>query len=307
MATDPRRLAFLLAVHRAGGVLAAGDLLHVTPSAVSQQIARLEAEEGYAVLDRGPRGVTLTAAGRVLADAAERIEAELLEARQAIAALGEGVTGQVKIGAFQTAIRAVVAPTLSGLAERHPGVEVDVREHEPAESVRMLRAGDLDVALLERDVDVDAPAPRGAHDVPLLDEPWRLVIPASMPRPERIDDLRDAQWLGAEADTAAGRALRRLSRTLGVTLATRHAYYDFDTALALVAAGQGVAMLPALALQGMPSTGGEVLDGVEVVGLPGLGSRRLVVRHRATRHEPGRAVRAVVDEMVEVSRTLQLA
>lgn len=301
MATDPRRLAFLLAVHRAGGVLAAADLLHVTPSAVSQQIARLEAEEGYAVLDRGPRGVTLTAAGRVLADAAERIETELIEARQAIAALGEGVTGRVKLGAFQTAIRAVVAPTLTRLAEEHPGVEVDVREHEPAEAQRMLRAGDLDVVLLERDVDVDAPAPRGAHDVPLLDEPWRLVVPASMPTPERIDDLRDAWWLGPEAGTAADRALRRLSRTLGATLATRHAYFDFDTALALVAAGQGVAMLPALALQG-----GEGLEGVDVVGLAGLGSRRLVLRHRATRHEPGRAVRAVVDAMLDVARNLEL-
>jgi DNA-binding transcriptional LysR family regulator len=307
MAIDPRRLAFLLAVHRAGGVLAAADLLHVTPSAVSQQIARLEAEEGYAVLDRGPRGVTLTAAGRVLADAAERIEAELIEARQAIAALGEGVTGRVKLGAFQTAIRAVVAPTLIGLADEHPGVEVDVREHEPAEAQRMLRAGDLDVVLLERDVDVDAPAPRGAHDVPLLDEPWRLVIPASMPTPERIDDLRDASWLGPEAGTAADRALRRLSRTLGTTLATRHVYFDFDTALALVAAGQGVAMLPALALRGLSGPGVEVPDGVEVVGMPGLGLRRLVVRHRATRHEPSRAVRAVVDAMVDVARGLEPA
>src|SRR5690606_14621207 len=126
MATDPRRLAFLLAVHRAGGVLAAADLLHVTPSAVSQQIARLEAEEGFAVLDRGPRGVTLTPAGRVLADVAERIEAELLEARQEIANLGEGVTGTVKVGAFQSAIRAVVAPLLGPLAEEHPGVTIDV-------------------------------------------------------------------------------------------------------------------------------------------------------------------------------------
>jgi DNA-binding transcriptional LysR family regulator len=307
MATDPRRLAFLLAVHRAGGVLAAADLLHVTPSAVSQQIARLEAEEGYPVLDRGPRGVTLTAAGRVLADAAERIEAELLEARQAIAALGEAVTGTVRVGSFQTAIRAVVAPMLGRLAEEHPGVQVDVAEHEAAEQLRMLRAGDLDVVLLERDVDADTPAPRGAHDVPLLEEPWRLVVPASMPTPERIDDLRDATWLRAESGTAADRAMRRLARTLGTTFTTRHTFFDFGTALALVAAGQGVAMLPALALRGEGTGGRDVPDGVEVVGLPGLGSRRLVARHRSTRHEPGPAVRAVVDAMADVARGLELA
>ncbi|WP_159793207.1 LysR family transcriptional regulator [Puerhibacterium puerhi] len=301
MPTDPRRLSFLLAVHRAGGVLAAAELLHVTPSAVSQQIARLEAEEGFPVLDRGPRGVTLTPAGRVLAEAAERIEAELVEAHQAIAALGEGVSGTVKIGSFQTAIRAVVAPALGELAERYPAVEISVMEHEPAEALRMLRAGDVDLVVLERDSDVDAPAPRGSHDVPLLDEPWRLIVPAGYPAPERVDDLADATFVAGEPGTASDRALQRLARTLGTTFTTRHSFYDFDTAIALVAAGQGVAMLPALALEA------DSVDGVQVVRLAGLGSRRLMLRHRATRHEPSPAVRAVVDTMVEIAQRLELA
>jgi DNA-binding transcriptional LysR family regulator len=300
MATDPRRLAFLLAVHRAGGVLAAADLLHVTPSAVSQQIARLEAEEGIDVLDRGPRGVTLTPAGRILADAAERIEAELVQARQAVAALGGELTGRVSVGSIQTAIRTVVAPTLVSLAERHPHIEVDVQEHDPPEAIRGLRAGDLDVVVLERDVDVDAPAPRGAHDVPLLDEPWRIVVPTSLPVPKRLDDLAGLTWVGPQAGSAADRAVSRLAAQLGTVFETRHAYNDFDTAISLVAAGQGIAMLPALALQQ------EVPDGVAVVALAGLGSRRMVVRHRKNRHEPGPAVRAVVDEMVVAAREIDL-
>ncbi|ACZ29084.1 transcriptional regulator, LysR family [Xylanimonas cellulosilytica DSM 15894] len=302
MATDPRRLSFLLAVHRAGGVLAAADLLGVTASAVSQQIARLEAEEGFAVLDRGPRGVTLTPAGRVLAEAAERIESELVEARQAIAALGDGVSGRVAIGAFQTAIRAVVAPALAPLAERFPGVELDVREHEPADSVRMLRAGDLDVVVLERDAENANPAPRGSQDVPLVDEPWRLVVPASTAAPERLEDLARLTFVGSEVGTASSRALQRLSRTLGTDIGTRHATYDFDTTLALVAAGQGVALLPALALQDVA-----LMDSLQVVRLAGLGERRLVARHRVTRHEPSPAVRAVVDVMREVAARLDLA
>lgn len=299
MAADPRRLAFLLAVHRAGGVLAAADLLRVTPSAVSQQIARLESEEGISVLDRGPRGVTLTPAGRVLAETAERIESELIEARQAIAALGEEVTGRVMIGSFQTAIRAVVAPMLAPLAEKFPGIEVDVNEHDPVESARRLRAGDLDVIVLERDMDVDAPAPRGVHEIPLLEEPWCIVVPPETAEPERLDDLVTLPWVGPLSGTAADRALRRLARMLGTSIATRHAYYDFDTALALVAAGQGVAMLPGLAVQEE-----DVPDGVTVVRLAGLGSRKLVVRHRVGRHEPGPAVRAVVDEMIEAARDM---
>jgi DNA-binding transcriptional LysR family regulator len=302
MPTDPRRLSFLLAVHRAGGVLAAADLLGVTASAVSQQIARLEAEEGFAVLDRGPRGVTLTPAGRVLAEAAERIESELVEARQAIAALGDGVSGRVVVGSFQTAIRAVVAPAFSPIAERFPGVEVDVREHEPADSVRMLRAGDLDVVVLERDSENKNPAPSGSRDVPLLDEPWRLVVRAGTTAPEHLEDLSRLTFVGSQGGTASHRALQRLSRTLGTQLLTRHATYDFDTTLALIAAGQGVALLPALALQGNVLT-----DQLQVVRMPGLGERQLFVRHRASRHEPSPAVRAVVGIMGEAAARLDLA
>ncbi len=315
MNADPRRLAVLLAVHRAGGVLAAADVLRVTPSAVSQQIARLEGEVGVAVLVRGPRGVSLTPAGRVLAEAAERIEAELVEARKAVAALDEDLTGRVRVGAFQTAIRAVVAPVAAQLATSLPGVELDVEEHELAELLRLQRAGDLDLVLLEQDTAEGPPAElrRGTRDVVLLDEPWRVVVPAAMPVPARLAELSDAVWLGAAAETAAARALGRVSRALGAPLTTRHVYSDFGVALALVAAGLGVALLPALALPGpagAPGSSGRpggtrsapgAPDGVTVVRLPGLGTRRLVLRHRSTRHEPRPVVRAVMAAMTQVA------
>ncbi|MBT0993638.1 LysR family transcriptional regulator [Cellulomonas sp. DKR-3] len=299
MPADPRRLSFLLAVHRAGGVLAAADVLHVTPSAVSQQIARLEAEEGVAVLDRGPRGATLTAAGRVLAEAAERIESELVEARKQLAALGGELAGRVTVVGFQTAIRAVLAPALGMLAERHGGIEVAVEERESADALRRLREGDADLVLIERDEDADAHTPRGQQDVVLLEEPWRLVLPASVATPTQLSDLAGVTWLESQPGTAAARALARVGTLVG-PLTTRHVYYDFDVALALVAAGQGVGLLPALALQG------DLPDGVTVATVPGLGSRRLVVRHRATRHEPRPAVAAVLDELLTTAATLTL-
>ncbi|GAA4621977.1 LysR family transcriptional regulator [Cellulomonas oligotrophica] len=299
MTTDPRRLAVLLAVHRAGGVLAAADLLRVTPSAVSQQIARLEAEEGVPVLDRGPRGATLTPAGRILADAAERIEAELVEARKQLATLGGELSGRVTVAGFQTAIRAVVTPALADLAEHHPGVELVVEEREPADALRRLREGDADVVLIERDEDADGHTPRGQRDVVLLEEPWRVVLPPAVAVPAQLSDLAGATWVAAEPGTAAARALARVASMVG-PLTTRHVYYDFDVALALVAAGQGVGMLPALALQG------ELPDGVTVTTVPGLGSRRLVARHRATRHEPRPTVTAVLDELMAVAAGLDL-
>ncbi|KAA1420013.1 LysR family transcriptional regulator [Mumia zhuanghuii] len=299
-AIDPRRLAFLLAVYRTGGILAAADELKVTPSAVSQQIARLESEEGLDVLVRGPRGVTLTPEGRVLAETAERIEAELVEARKTLATMGDEVSGRVALGAFQTSIQAVVGPALGTVREGFPGIELTVAEHEPDDALRLLRAGDLDLVLLEQDEDAPTTTPRGMHDVILLDEPWRVVIPTAFPTPAQAGDLADAPWLGAERQTAAARALERLATTLGGGLRTVHQFMSFEAAYALVAAGEGVALVPALALKdGAPS-------GVEVVPLPGLGSRRVVARHRQNRREPGPAVSAVLDALLAAAAQAEL-
>lgn len=301
MASDPRRLSFLLAVYRAGGILAAGDLLGVTPSAVSQQIARLEAEEGFAVLDRTPRGVSLTPAGRLLVDAAERIEAELVGARQAIAALGEGISGLVKVGAFQTAIRWIVAPALAPLAAQYPALSVDINDGDTGEQSAMLRTGDIDILVGERDAEVEQGVPRGIAEVPLLDEPWRVVLPVGTPVPQRLSDLASLRFISAMEGTAADRAVKRLNKSLGTQISSRHTTYDFQTALALVEAGQGAALIPALGLLGMNNK-----DRVQVVGLTGLGARRLYVRHRANRREPTPAVKAVVDELVKVASGIQL-
>ena len=117
----PQRLSVLLAVHRAGGVVAAADFLHITPSAVSQQIRLLERECGARVLDRTPTGAVLTTAGKVLADAAERIEDELTTVRRELADLDDSITsGVVRVGSFASAVRALLLPLLSSLAATSP-------------------------------------------------------------------------------------------------------------------------------------------------------------------------------------------
>ncbi|MBI9113829.1 LysR family transcriptional regulator [Sanguibacter suaedae] len=300
MTLDAKRLAVLLAVHRAGGVVAAADLLHLTPSAVSQQIAKLEAEEGVEVMHRGPRGVTLTAVGLVLAEAAERIEAELVEARKQVATIGPDVSGRIAVGAFQTVIRSVVAPMLVTLAEVAPGIEVTVHEVETDDAVRGVRSGDFDLAILEHDFSAERPVPRGFREVPLVDEPWKLAVPTSMAVPSSVQDLKDVVWIGAQKSTAAARALARVVDVAGGTGAAQHSYYNYEVAIALVAAGQGVALLPALALTGAD------LTGVDVVPIAGLGMRRIAARHRANRHEPAPAVLAVIDVLLAQVAELDL-
>ena len=282
-------------------MLAAAEILGVTPSAVSQQITRLEAEEGCAVLDRGPRGVTLTAAGKLLAEAAERIEIELVEARNAINALGEGISGQVAIGAFQTSIQSIVTPALQWLADRYPAVSVDVREIEEDVAMRMMRSGELDVAILEHDSEVKAQTPTSMADVALVDEPWRLMIPAGTAAPSQLAGLSAMEFVAGAEGTASDRALKRLARTLGTPMRSRHSTYNFEVAASLVGAGQGVALIPALAVDSV-----QAQENVSIVRLPGLGTRNIFARHRASRKQPTGASRAVVDALVAVAERIDL-
>ncbi|MBV9831186.1 MAG: LysR family transcriptional regulator [Marmoricola sp.] len=302
MQLDPRRLAVLLDVHRYGGVLAAADEGHVTASAISQQMAKLEAEVGVAVLDRQPGGAVLTSAGRVLVDAAERIESELTDARRALAELQGEVTGTVVIGAFQSVIQAVLVPLVADLAERMPGIQLMVRDVAADDGLRDLRAGSVDLLLLEADSPVGRTAPRGTHDVAVLDEPWMVVVPASMPEPKALDDLAHSTWLGVDPTAAAHHATDRVRSMFTSAPPTAHTYSNSDVALSMVAGGLGIALLPSLALVGAVRR-----DRVQAVSLPGLGTRRVIARHRRSRAEPRREVLSVLGEVVAAAAALDLS
>lgn len=302
MDLDPRRLAVLLAVHRNGGVVAAADSLHVSPSAVSQQIRLLERESGARVLDREPTGAVLTRAGRVLAETAETIEAELASAaRELIVVDTEALTGTVRVGSFQTAVRALLLPLLTGLEESLPGVDLVVEEVEERAGISRLRHGQIDLLLLERDSHEPVPAPRGFADIAVLDESWLVAVGPGTPAPSTLGDLVRASWLDIDPTSAGRAALDRLGRQLGTPLTTRHVIYDYDVALAMVEQGLGCALLPELAVHG-----GQVPNGVSVARLPGLGTRQIMVRHRSTRTEPDPSTRAVLEALLAEAAGLEL-
>jgi molybdate transport repressor ModE-like protein len=302
MQLDPRRLAILLDVHRYGGVLAAADEEGVTASAVSQQMAKLEAEVGVPVLDRQPGGAVLTAAGRVLVEAAERIESELTDARRALVELQGEVTGTVVIGAFQSVIQAVLVPLVADLAERMPGIELVVEDVVGDEGMRQLRAGVVDVLLLEADSPTGRSAPPGTHDVAVLDEPWTVAVPASAPAPAALDDLAGHTWLGVDPTAAAHQATQRVLASFAQPPRMAHVYSNSDVAISMVGGGLGVALLPSLALVGALRH-----DGISAVTLPGLGTRRVIARHRSSRAEPRREVLTVIGEIVATAGALDLS
>ena len=275
MILDPRRLRFLLAVARYGGVLAAADELAVTASAVSQQLSKLEQETGRALLQRTPTGSVLTPAGVALAEAAEDVERALALARARLEQDDAAVSGTVRIGGFQSFLATVLAPALPDWRERYPALRFEIVEAEEAELMRALRSGALEAVVVELDAGQSYTPPRGTTDVPLLDEPWKLVVPAGKLLTSDVVDLSRVglPWLGLDPSAASAKAQRRVRRELGGDEATRHTYFSYQHALALVAAGEGVTLAPALALESL------LINGVDLLDIPGLGMRRLVLRH----------------------------
>lgn len=282
MDIDPRRLRVLLAVARTGGVLAAADELGITPSAVSQQLNKLEDETGHALVVRTPKGSLLTPAGLAIAEAGEEIERALSVALARIEG-GATVEGVVRVGGFTSFVRTVVIPRLPGWRSQYPQLRIEIVEDDFPVLMRLLRQRQLDAVVVELDSTTadQRSLAAGLIEEPLLDEPWKLVVPSGiLLSTENIDLGRlPLPWLGVEPSAANLSVLGRLSRSSGAKTETVHQYTDTLTALSLVAAGEGAAIVPTLALTGVAQ------DGVDILDVPGLGTRRIVLR-RFDRRRP---------------------
>jgi molybdate transport repressor ModE-like protein len=275
MDIDPRRLRVLLAVARTGGVLAAADELGITASAVSQQLNKLEDETGHALVVRTPKGSVLTPAGLAIAEAGEEIERALSVARARIEG-GAKVAGVVRVGGFTSFVRTVVIPRLPEWRTQYPQLQIRIVEDDFPALMRLLRQRELDAVVVELDSTTaeQRSLSAGMTEEPLLDEPWKLVVPSgALLTTENVDLARlPLPWLGVEPSAANSAVLGRLRQSTGAQMETVHQYQETLTALALVAAGEGIAIVPTLALSGV------VQDGVDILDVPGLGTRRIVLR-----------------------------
>ncbi|GIJ49969.1 LysR family transcriptional regulator [Virgisporangium aliadipatigenens] len=255
----------LAAIARCGSLSGAAAALHVTPSAVSQQLAHLERLVGRPLVDRSARGTALTAAGRVLAARAEAIDDELAGAERDLAALDGRAAGGVTVAAFPTVIRNLLVPAMRTLGETHPEVAVRIVEGEGDSALRRLRHGEVDVVIMERDAGLGLGRHRQITVLPLHTDPYRIAVPASWPEPTGHADLADRPWIAGPPGTASGQALERL----GWSARVAHVCVDYPTTLTLVRAGLGAAVVPALALMN------EDLSGIRATRLTGAGARRL--------------------------------
>lgn len=284
MHISPDRLLILQAVATAGGVGAAARQLHLAPSGISQHLARLERETGLVLVDRsssgGQRPLRLTAAGQRLAAHGGRLADVLADAADDVHAMSGRLSGTVNLGAYASVMTRLVVPAIRALEQRAPGVQVRVHEAGESMALAALHGGELDVVLVEDENLVDRSTRPGLEHTWLLDDPYRVAVPATWPAPRSLADVADRPWVSGPPGSAVQLVLDRIRRSTGLALPVAHACGEFAAVLALVEAGLGASIVPALALpvQERP--------GLRFVSLAEFGVRHISAVTVALRRQP---------------------
>jgi len=272
-----RHLRYFVAVAQELHFTRAAERLHIAQPPLSQQIRALEAMLGVQLFVRTRRSVALTDAGTALLARARDLLAAAQALPQELQRVARGETGLLRIGFSSTlpltkVLRDVVAEHRSA----HPDVALNLREMHSALQFESLRRGELDVGLVR----YNERAPEGIRLTLLRSDPLRLVVPSAhrfaRRKSVRIADCRDEAFIGfpGDAGTGTGPLLKRLCAQAGFEPRIAQEAREATTQIGLVAAGLGIAVLPA-PLEAVH------MEGVHYVPLEGEGA--LLVMSAASR------------------------
>ena len=297
---DFRQLRVLREVAARGSFSAAADALDYTQSAVSKQIAALEREAGAPLVERAVRPLRLTPSGAARAAHAEVVLGRLAAARDELDAIAGLRGGELRLATFASAGPTIVVPAIAKFHAQHPDVRLRLLEAAPAEALAMLRAGELDVAVVHNYPALDAAPGPDLACTALCDDAYALVVPAehAVARRRRrvaLASLAEEQWLfprigGGGHATTYERIMRGACALAGFEPRILFEINDCQTAQGFVAAGMGIAVLPRLALAPVH---------------PGVAVRELVdapARHVLAARLAGAAPSAAADAAVALLR-----
>ncbi|MCD4526243.1 LysR family transcriptional regulator [Nocardioides sp. cx-173] len=275
---DLAALTSLRAVDTHGSVVAAADALGFTPSAVSQQVKRLERQTGVPLLERVGRGVMLTRHGRHLVDAGARVLGDLEEIESGLHRQAEAVAGHLRIVAFSTAMRGLVAPAVRRLLDAHPDLTLQLSEREPWDTVDLVASGQCEVGVVHRWGDVALAIPGHLVAASVAQDVADVVVHRDHPLAGRgrvtPRDLVDEGWVATPEGTICREWLTRMYDGTGRLPRIAHQSMEFDSHLAMVRAGLGIALVPRLGRQPL---------GDDVVALPAadpVPTREVLALHR---------------------------
>jgi len=287
------RLRALHAVSAHGSIIAAAETLNVTTSAVSQQLAKLEAETGQTLLERHGRGVRLTDAANALVSRTLRVLSLLEEAEAELDANDAGVAGRVTLAAFATAARGLAPQAIAALRKKYPQLALTFHEQEPHESIPKLVRRDVDLIVINDWENAPLALPEGLTKAPLFDDIADIALPPghryATAKGVKLSQLSGEEWIAWPGGSICHDFLLHTLRKNGHEPRITHTAGEYATQLALVAAGLGACILPRLGR-------GPIPPGVSVVPTePAL--RRHVYAAWRTQTTRKTAIRASVEEL----------
>jgi DNA-binding transcriptional LysR family regulator len=251
---DLRLLKVLREVALRGSFSAAADSLSYSQPAVSQQIARLEAQTGVKLIERQPKGIRLTPAGEALVRHTERILSQLAEAQAELSEIASSARGRLRLGSFASAAGTIVPRAVSAFRHMRPGVHVELQLMDPPVSIPALRHGDIDLAITEEGGFEADPDLSGLGVERLMDDVLYAVLPSDHPLATRraiaLGDLKDEDWMlvGLRGTCADSNIVLRACKQAGFEPSVAYTSDDYFAIQGLVASGMGVALVPSLAL-----------------------------------------------------------
>jgi DNA-binding transcriptional LysR family regulator len=294
---DLRRLRTLRALADHGTLAAAADALHLTPSAVSQQLAALEREVGHPLLEPAGRSVRLTPAAHVLLEHAHALFAQLERLEGDLA--GDEPRGELRVGGFPTALAGLVAPAARRLRATAPRLQLRVLEEETPEAVASLLCRDHDVIVGMECSAAPQDGDARFHRRELLDDTLDACVSVGHPLAGQarieLGALAGETWVAPPVGWSCDEVLHAGCRAAGFTPRVVHRAGDWQAVLALVSAELGVSLVPRLAQAAPP-------PGVVILPLAGVAPRRQVFTACRAGAEAAPAVRAVLDALQAVAR-----
>jgi DNA-binding transcriptional LysR family regulator len=279
---DVRRLRVLREVAAHGSFSAAAEALAFTQPAVSRQIATLEAEAGARLVERGARGIRLTAAGELLVEHADAILDRLAAAEHQLEALAGLNGGRLRVGAFPSANATLLPLALAEFDRAHHEVCLNLVEARSPQLAAQLCAGELDIAVVS---DSEGVLSDELELEPLMEDPLYVAMARSHPLATKPDlelfDLRDEVWVEGRGSTVA-HALQGAAAAAGFEPRIAIETTQWLGKQGLVAAGLGITLIPTIVLDAVRED--IVLRSLAAAGL----SRQLFIATDGCRYQaPG--------------------
>lgn len=297
---DIQRLRVFRAVVASGSVQAAADHLGYTPSAVSQSLSTLQRETGLTLFEKAGRGITPTPAAEVLALESEEVMGSLSRLGAVVDQLRDGHTGTLTIGTFDSAAEFWLPHVARGLQQDFPDLVLELSLDELG-SAGQREPVRRDIEVVTEPADVPGSERPGYRRHVLSEEGYRAVIPQGHPL---LTDYAGQLPLAALADHAMiDNDFSNTGCSLIIGGACRAAGFipryvarsdDHHTALAFVASGIGITLLPALAVP-------EGMAGVESREVVNPTPRRRIVALVRAGSAPNLPTRRALELLLEVA------